>query len=234
LLQKFLCSKSGAKVGIRRANKKTKRTSKMGKVWRRHGIFAARFIILSPVLLVKKIFQLSLFAAFALSATLTFGQNSAAANDIKVSEKVLKTAEWAKFKYLEELALAKSGDLVAIKRMLEFSKMVDGGEAIDHAVVCLELIPLAGDDNFATVVAGLSPKLREALLKRFNFAQGRSEKETLRLPMTVWAPHTWGALNGLPTQPKSEVSLRNPKASSQDAKNEKAGSIAPRTKNTKQ
>jgi hypothetical protein len=187
-----------------------------------------------PFFLVKKAFQLLLLSAFALSATLAFGQKNAATNDIKVSEKVLKTAEWAKFKYMDELALAQSGDLAAIKRMLEFSKMVDGGETIDHALTCLELIPVAGDDNFAAVIAGLSPKLKEVLLKRFNFAQGRSEKETLRLPMTVWAPNTWGALNGLSPQPKSEVLLNNPKTSGQGAKSENADSATPRTKNTKQ
>lgn len=116
--------------------------------------------------------------------------------DIEVSGAVLKTAEWANFKYMENLDKAQGGDQKAIKAFLEFSGAVDGVEALQHATACIELIPYTKDERFGSVVSTLKPKLKAALLSRFQLAQGRTKKTELLRPMQEWAPFTWKALNG--------------------------------------
>jgi len=116
--------------------------------------------------------------------------------DIEISTAVLSTAEWANFKYMETLDLAQNKDTKSIKALLEFSSIVDGTEAILHALTCIELIPFAGDDLMATSITQQKPKLKPVLLKRFQLAQARSQKAELRKPFQEWAPLTWKALNG--------------------------------------
>lgn len=116
--------------------------------------------------------------------------------DIEISSAVLKTAEWANFKYMEKLDLAQSGDQQGIKALLEFSGTVDGTEALQHATTCIELIPLASDEKMGSVISSLKPKLVTALKERFVLAQARTKKEELRKPLQEWAPLTWKALNG--------------------------------------
>lgn len=116
--------------------------------------------------------------------------------DIDISSAVLKTAEWAGFKYMENLDLAQSGDQKAIKALFEFSGTVDGTEALQHAVTCIELIPLATDEKVGSVISSLKPKLITVLLDRFQLAQGRTKKEALHKPLQEWAPLTWKALHG--------------------------------------
>ena len=117
-------------------------------------------------------------------------------NDIEISDGVLKTAEWAAFKYMEKLDLAQSGDQKAIKELFEFSGTVDGVEALQHATTCIELIPFATDEKVGSVISSIKPKLKTVLLDRFQLAQGRTKKENLRKPLQEWAPLTWKALNG--------------------------------------
>ncbi len=116
--------------------------------------------------------------------------------DIDISSEVLKTADWAAFKYMEKIDLAQSGDQKAIKDLLEFSAVVDGVEALQHATTCLELIPFTTDEKMGAVIYIVKPKLREALLERFQLAQGRTKKEEMRKPLQEWAPLTWKALHG--------------------------------------
>ena len=116
--------------------------------------------------------------------------------DVSISSGVLKTAEWANFKYMENLDLAQSGDQKGIKAMLEFTGTVDGIEALEHATTCIELILLATDEKVGSVISSLKPKLKTVLLDRFQMAQGLTEKEDLRKPLLAWAPLTWKALNG--------------------------------------
>ena len=116
--------------------------------------------------------------------------------DIEISSAVLKTAEWAGFKYMENLDLAQSGDQKAIKALFEFSGTVDGTEALQHAVTCIELIPIATDEKVAAVISSVKPKLITVLLDRFQLAQGRTKKEALHKPMQEWAPLCWRALHG--------------------------------------
>jgi len=116
--------------------------------------------------------------------------------EVEVFSDVLKTAEWAAFKYMDNIYLAQSGDQKAIKSLLEFSATVDGVETLQHATTCIELIPLVSDEKFGSIVSILKPKLKTVLLERFPLAQARTKKEALRKPFQEWAPLTWKALNG--------------------------------------
>ncbi len=132
--------------------------------------------------------------------------------EIEVFQNVLKMADIASFKYKEVLSKAKTGDIGAIKQMLDFHKVVDGADALNHGVTCLELLSLAGDGQFASAVSLCKPKLKELVLERLMLAQGRTKKPFLRQSLTNWAPITWAYLNGIkiPTQeqkPEPESTL---------------------------
>ena len=115
--------------------------------------------------------------------------------DVTVFDSVLKTADWANFKYQEELEKAKRNDMESIYRLLDFSGTVDGKEAIEHSVTLLEL--MAGRDaHYAGGILKTSPKLKAVLLERFALAQGKTQKEELRKPISEWAPLSWGVLHG--------------------------------------
>jgi hypothetical protein len=116
--------------------------------------------------------------------------------EIQVSPAVLKTAEWANFKYIDVLNKSKSGDHKSIRAFLEFSSTVDGTEALQHATTCIELLPLVPDDVAGSIISSFKPKMKTILLERFTLAQGRTKKEALQKPLKEWAPLTWKALNG--------------------------------------
>ncbi len=128
---------------------------------------------------------------------------------VEVFPAVEKTAEWVKFKYRDHMAKASNGNAESIKAMLEFSGTVDGVEALDHAVTCIELIPLAGDPAFADVLMHGKPLMRKALLERFQIAQARTKDEKFRKPMAEWAPATWAVLNEKPI-PTSQDNQKGP------------------------
>lgn len=115
---------------------------------------------------------------------------------VETFQKVLKVADLANFKYKDHLAHAKTGDVTSIYQLLDFHRMVDGVDGLNHAVTCLELIPLAGDKAFGAAVYRCSPNLRKLLLDRLMLAQVRSKKTFLRQSLTNWAPATWAYLNG--------------------------------------
>lgn len=117
---------------------------------------------------------------------------------ITVYDNVLKMADWAKFEYKTVLDSAKTGSTTAIKKFLEFHAVVDGADALNHGVTCLELIPVATDVQFASAALACKSKLRKIVLDRLILAQGRTQKEQFRKSMTEWAPATWAVLNGLP------------------------------------
>ncbi|MFN0035556.1 MAG: hypothetical protein ACKVUS_10840 [Saprospiraceae bacterium] len=140
----------------------------------------------------------ALFAAafFALFSPPMLHAQAGKKADVEVFGAVLKTAEWAGFKYMENVNLAKGGDQKAIKALLEFSGTVDGTEAIQHTTTCLELIPFASDEKVGSTIYIVKPRLKALLLDRFQLAQGRTKKEVLRKPLQEWAPLTWKALHG--------------------------------------
>ena len=141
--------------------------------------------------------------------------------DIAVSEGVLKLADWAKFDYRNQLDKAKTGDLEAVKALIDFHSVADGVDGINHGVTCLELIPVIGDETFASAIPVFKPKLKKLLLERLMLAQARTKKEALRQSLTNWAPASWAVLNDqpLPESPEKELKKRESvKASEAKAK----------------
>lgn len=118
--------------------------------------------------------------------------------DIEISPAALKTAEWSGFKYREVLDKAKTGDLEAIKQFLNFHRVVDGADAVGHAVSCLELIPVVGDYKYALAVQSCKPNLKLVLKARLVMAQGHTKKTELVKPLEQWAPNVWAAVDGKP------------------------------------
>lgn len=118
--------------------------------------------------------------------------------EVETFQGVLKMADLASFAYKDVMAKAKTGDVGSIFQLLDFYRMVEGKDAINHAVTTLEIIPIAGDAAFSSAVAQCKPKLKKAVLDRLVLAQGRTKKEFLRPSMAEWAPTTWAVLNGLP------------------------------------
>lgn len=115
---------------------------------------------------------------------------------LEMFQNVLKTADLANFKYKDLIESAKTGDVTSIYKLLDFHRMVDGVDGLNHAVTCLELIPLTGDKAYAAAVYRCSPKLRKLLTDRLMLAQVRTKKTFLRQSLTNWAPATWAYLNG--------------------------------------
>lgn len=131
--------------------------------------------------------------------------------EIEVFQNVLKMADFANFKYKDALASAKTGNVMSIYTLLDFNRVVDGVDALNHAVTCLELIPVAGDQVFGTAVELCAPKMKKVLLERLMLAQVRTKKTFLRQSLTNWAPYTWKSLNaatapatGTTTQPSDQ------------------------------
>lgn len=116
-------------------------------------------------------------------------------HEIEIFQSVLKVADLAKFKYMDAIAGAKAGDVSSMQKLLDFNRVVDGVDALNHAVTCLELIPVAGDHIFGTAVYLCTPKMKKVLLERLTLAQGRTKKTYLRQPLANWAPSSWSYLN---------------------------------------
>ncbi len=146
--------------------------------------------------------------------------------DVAVSEGVLKLADWAKFDYTGQLAKAKTGDIEALKALIGFHTIADGVDGLNHAVTCLELIPVVGDETFASAVPVFKPNLKKLLLDRLILAQGRTRKEALRQSLTHWAPTTWAVLNDLPAPV-------NPEAEKKKMEAIKSGEIKPDSEEAK-
>jgi|GEM_PF-2744893 len=155
-------------------------------------------------MIMKNWFLAAMFLSLSLSTV--SGQNKAANSDIFVSQSVLSTAQWAGFKYREQLDLARQGDMRAVEEILNFNGTVDGREGLDHAVTCLELIPFSSDLVFAGALNKGKPALRKLMLERLTLAQGRTKTEALRKPLSEWAPLTWAVLNGQPFEPSDTSS----------------------------
>ncbi len=124
---------------------------------------------------------------------------------VEVFGNVLKMADLAGTPYKDLLAKAQTGDIDAIYKLLDFHRVVDGADALNHAVTCLELIPVTSDEVFASAAHRCSPKLRKVVLDRLMLAQVRSKKTFLRQSLTNWAPITWSILRAQPvTSPTTQ------------------------------
>jgi hypothetical protein len=118
--------------------------------------------------------------------------------EVETFQGVLKMADLTSFAYNDVLAKAKTGDAGSIYQLLDFSRIVDGKDGVNHSVTILEIIPLAGDEAFSAAASQCKPKLKKMVLDRLIQAQSRTKKEFLRQSMEHWAPTTWAVLNGLP------------------------------------
>lgn len=115
---------------------------------------------------------------------------------VETFQNVIKTADLIKVQYKELVAQAKSGDVASMHKLLDFSRIVDGVDGLNHAVTCLEILPLMGDASFASAVSLCQPKLKKLILDRLILAQGRTKKTFLRQSLTNIAPLTWEQLTG--------------------------------------
>lgn len=144
-----------------------------------------------------------LFLAFLLNIPFATTQNAGASTkpaDVFVAEGVLKLAKLMAFDYTGNLEKAKGGDQAALKALFDFFGATDGIDRQNHALTCLELIPVAFDEHFSLALSGAKPKLKVLMLEQLQLAQGRTKKEALQKPLADWAPETWRALNGLPVK----------------------------------
>lgn len=114
-----------------------------------------------------------------------------------VSDSVLKVAEEAQFDYKGALKKATAKDGKAVTDLIEFIRLLENAEADEHAMTCLELIPIATDKVFSQAVKSRSTKMKAALLSRISAAQERTQKSELKKPMEEWAPYSWKALNNI-------------------------------------
>jgi hypothetical protein len=132
--------------------------------------------------------------------------------NVQVFDGVLKVADWAKFDYKSVLERAKKGDGAAVRELLDFHGTVDGADALNHSVTCLELIPVAGDRIFGGAVAFCKPTLKKLLKERLLQAQRRTKKTALRSNFAEWAPFTWGYLTDNPVVIPEPTAAPEPQA----------------------
>ena len=131
-------------------------------------------------------------------ALLLFAASPAfAQKKVFVSDNVLQVADQAQFDYKGMLKKATAKDGKAVAELFEFIRLLENAEADEHAMTCLELIPIATDPVFAKAVKSRNVKMKAALLRRITAAQQRTQKADLKKPMEKWAPYTWNALNNI-------------------------------------
>lgn len=136
-----------------------------------------------------------------LAAIFVFGcktsDSSRDKNGIYISEKVLKTADWAGYKYKETLQKAANNDNDAIKSLLLFYGTIDGTERIDHTITCVELAALLGDRRVAEAIVALNnPRLTKVIKDNVNMAMAQTTNPDLQnKPFESRFPLMWLAIN---------------------------------------
>ncbi|MEQ1747667.1 MAG: hypothetical protein ABMA02_19720 [Saprospiraceae bacterium] len=140
---------------------------------------------------MKKTLLLNL-ALLLLSAAPVLAQKK-----VFVSDNVLKVAGQAQFDYKGTLKKATAKDGKALTDLFEFIRLLENAEADEHALTCLELIPVATDAVFANAMKARKPNLKAALLRRILDAQERTKKADLKKPLEEWAPFSFRALHNL-------------------------------------
>ncbi|MCS7036250.1 MAG: hypothetical protein RMJ33_04935 [Saprospiraceae bacterium] len=113
-----------------------------------------------------------------------------------VSDAVLGVAQQMQVDYKGLVRRASAKDAKALNELFEFTRLLDGATLNDHMQTCLELIPLATDEVYAKALESRSAGLKAYFLKHMETAQGRTQNERLKEPISQWAPYTWEALNG--------------------------------------
>lgn len=137
---------------------------------------------------------------------------------VEVFQSVVKMADMIKFDYNGEVAKAETGDIGAMYKLLDFHRIVEGVDALNHAVTCLELIPMMGDASFGAAVYPCHPNMKKILLERLMLAQVRTKKIFMRDSLTHWAPLTWAYLNGQnPEMPAPDATEQKPVSTQLDS-----------------
>lgn len=145
---------------------------------------------------------LLLCAVFSQASCQSNKHRAPGGKSVYVSEKVLKTAEWAGFDYKKNLDEALHGNVTSMQKLFEFMKFVDGVERSEHAVTCYEIILVVGDQVYSSAVQNLYPKFRDVFRQQLIFATGRTENPDLKgKQLAQTFPYTWGALNHAPLGP---------------------------------
>lgn len=130
-------------------------------------------------------------------------------SDAPVTAELIRLSEFAKMDYKAVLAKCKKGDQMAITEFFDFHRIVEEKSAVEHSLVCLDMIAAAGDDNVVGVCVGLKGKLKTLIRERLVAAQPKSAKPELQKSMSEWAPKTWAALNNqVVADPAQEAALR--------------------------
>ena len=150
---------------------------------------------------MKKRLVMGQWAGILLAAIFVFGckisDSSRDKNGIYISEKVLKTADWAGYKYRETLQQAAANDNDAIKSLLLFYGTVDGAERLDHTITCIELAALLGDRRVAEAIVALNnPRLTKVVKENVNMAMTKTTNPDLQnQPFESRFPLMWLAIN---------------------------------------
>ena len=119
----------------------------------------------------------------------------AAGSEAPITPELIRLSEFIKLDYKTTLANCKKGDQQAILEFLDFHRIVEEKSAVEHSLVCLDMIAAAGDDNVVNVCVGLKEKLKVLIRERLVAAQAKSTNPQLQKSMSEWAPKTWAALN---------------------------------------
>lgn len=119
-------------------------------------------------------------------------------NGISISENVLKTADWAGYKYKATLEKAKANDNDAIKSLLLFHGTLDGVERLEHTTTCVELAALLGDRRVAEAIVAINnPRLNDVLKSSVQMAMTKTTNPELQnKPFENRFPLMWLAVNG--------------------------------------
>lgn len=139
------------------------------------------------------------FGFILIYAILTFPATTVLAQKkVYLSDNVIKTADQIKFEYKNTVKKASQKDAAAIVKLVDFSRLLDGQEAVEHAQTFLEIIPLASDRVVAKAIEKMNVKLKKVTLERLQKAQSKTQNSALKKPLNSWAPFTWEALNNRP------------------------------------
>lgn len=114
---------------------------------------------------------------------------------VYLSDAVISTANQIDFDYEGTVKKAAGKDTRAMVKLMEFNRILDGAEAIEHGRTMLEIIPVASDKTVAMAIRHLNPKLKKVALDRMLSAQKKTEISALKKPIKDWAPYTWETLN---------------------------------------
>lgn len=123
---------------------------------------------------------------------------AAVGSDAPITPDLIRLSEFIKMDYKATLANCKKGDKTALLEFFDFHRIVEEKSAVEHSLVCLDMIAASDDGVVAEVCSSLKPKLKTLVLERLTAAQPKSSKPALQKNMSEWAPKTWAALNNLP------------------------------------